>query len=65
VNGTVQLSNATKRPSPEIAASSLLPSICIPPVATLASVVVPFWRSCTKMSDLPFVSPGTRFQARL
>ena len=41
----------------------LAPFACVPSEATLTSRVVPVCRSRTKMSDWPFVSPGTRLSA--
>ncbi len=62
--------NATKRPSAEIEGaragmSPLLAFPCVPSVATLTRSVVPLWRSRTKMSSYPFVSPAMRFEAAL
>jgi hypothetical protein len=59
------LSKATKRPSAESCGSKLSRSPRLPLVLELTSVVVPAWASRTKMSELTFVSPRTRFEARL
>ena len=56
-------SKATKPPSAEMAGLLLAPSACMPSWVALTSVVVPATRSRTKMSEAPFTSPGTRFQA--
>ena len=55
--------NATMRPSAEIAGSSLKPLPCPPVDDTLTRSVVPVFRSRTKMSSAPFVSPATRLLA--
>ena len=52
------LANATKRPSAEIEGRRWRRSPCAPPESTLTRVVVPVWRSRTKTSATPFVSPG-------
>jgi hypothetical protein len=61
------LTNATKRPSAEIEGREepSEPSLCAPPGPTLTRSVVPETRSRTKTSAHPFVSPATRFEARL
>lgn len=56
-------SNATKRPSTLISGCWLRLFPCVPSLATLARSVVPVWRSRTKTSGEPLVSPGTRLQA--
>jgi hypothetical protein len=44
---------------------ALLPSLaCEPSPATLVRSVTPVWRSRTNTSQLPFVSPGTRLEAK-
>src|SRR5262249_2372238 len=55
------LTKATLRPSAEIQGHELIEFPCAPPVATLASSVVPLTRSRTKTSSNPFTSPATRF----
>jgi len=57
--------NATKRPSAEIAGDPLSPPPCTHGVPKLARVVVPAPRSRTNTSSAPFVSPVTRFVAKL
>ena len=59
------LSNATALPSRAMDGFALLPLPWIPPVVTLARVVVFVCRSRTKTSDVPLVSPATRLLARL
>src|SRR5262245_66576099 len=63
-----KLEKATKRPSEERDGKywmELSPWDCAPPEATLTRVVTPLARSCTKTSQAPFVSPGTRLVAAL
>ena len=59
-------SKATKRPSALMAAApksplKLLP--CVPALSTLTLSVSPVWRSWTKTSKTPLVSPATRLVA--
>jgi len=54
---------ATYRPSALMAALVLSPLAWAPALVTLTRVVVPPWRSRTNTSNLPFVSPSTRFVA--
>src|SRR6185295_7138674 len=49
----------------EIDAPIESPSACTPPVDTLTRSVARVCRSRTKTSPNPFVSPGTRFDAKL
>ena len=57
-------SNATKRPSPEIATGpKLSPFAWTPPGPRSARVVAPVRVLRTKTSRMPFVSPATRFVA--
>jgi hypothetical protein len=60
-----RLQKATKRPSAEIPGAKQSSTAWIPAESTLARSVVPLWRSRTKTSWCPFVSPDTRFEARL
>jgi hypothetical protein len=55
--------NATTRPSAEMAGSKLRPPASAPRRPTLTRSVLPVRRSWTKTSSAPFVSPGTRFAA--
>lgn len=55
--------NAMERPSSLIAGGENPPIACAPSNATLTRVVVPVWRSCTKMSPVPLVSSATRLVA--
>ena len=54
---------ATKRPSSESAGAKLSPFASTPALLTLTRSVSPVWRSRTKTSRAPFVSPWTRFDA--
>ena len=56
-------SKATKRPSPLMVARALKKSPWLPALSTLTLSVVPVWRSRTKMSKTPLVSPATRLVA--
>src|ERR1700741_4379503 len=60
-----ELEKATKRPSAEIKGEWLSALPCAPPEGTLPLSVLPVWRSWMKTSFNMFVSPGTRFVARL
>jgi hypothetical protein len=60
-----ELPKTTNRPSAESAGPPLAPLGWVPTESTLIRSVVPVMRSRTKMSSTPFVSPGTRFVARL
>src|SRR5690606_34468890 len=55
---------ATNRPSAEIAGldEGRFPSV--PLESTETRVVTPVWRSWTNTSQVPLVSPGTRFDAK-
>ena len=57
--------NARKAPSEEIEGLRLAPLACASAESTLARAVVFVCRSRTKTSDVPFVSPATRFVAEL
>src|SRR5882672_7896369 len=59
------LSNATNTPSLEIEGFQLAALPCTPAESTLTRTVVALWRSRTKMSWKPLVSPATRFVAKL
>src|SRR5262245_45339322 len=54
------LPKATSRPSAEIEPAPWTPGIDAPLDVTLTRSVVPFHRSRTKTSSVPFESPGTR-----
>ena len=56
--------NATYRPSDETAGDTLLPFDSAPAAPTLTRVVTPAWRSRTKTSATPFVSPLTKLLAQ-
>ena len=57
-------SQATWLPSALIAGSKLALLAWPPRVLTLTRSVVPVWRSRTKMSSRPLVSPATRFDPK-
>src|SRR5437016_4908425 len=62
-----RLINISEAPSGE---NSMLPMAeppfaCVPSAAVCTRVIAPFVKSFTKMSALPLVSPGTRFDAKL
>ena len=59
------LPNATTCPSAEIEGGQLSEFASAPDESTLIRSVIPVTRSWTKMSDNPFVSPKTRFEAQL
>src|SRR5262245_4374768 len=59
------LEKATNRPSAERQGEKESPFAWMPEESTLTRVVAPVIRSWTKTSLLAFVSPGTRFVARL
>jgi hypothetical protein len=60
-----ELVKATKRPSAESWGEPLMPLACTPAVLRLMRSVAPVARSCTKTSQVRFVSPGTRLSAAL
>ena len=57
-------SKATKRPSALMAGKPLILFASPPALETLTLVVAKVWRSWTKMSRLPLVSPNTRLVAK-
>jgi hypothetical protein len=59
------LAKATNRPSAESEGYVLSRLPCTPAESTLTRTMPPVARSLTKMSIEPFVSPATRFDARL
>src|SRR5690349_7727074 len=62
---SAMLVKATYRPSADIEESKLFASPWAPAEDTLTRSVEPVWRSWTKTSVDPFVSPGTRLVASL